>query len=263
MNDRELRTLVDAPTLQICEDLLRHWTPIARDQERAVRTLMDYYSSIDEQQALRMLTRCHTDSAVVRMDRIQGAGLGLRAISDIPRGHWVCDLSNARDYVRQPDPVNVRTLPRNAVLVGQHAYCLTTDVPDRALGSYANCATKDQRDKARTSVLRNNCTISVSPSRHVTTLRASRKISAGEFIYAAYGQLYGNPKHTRMTHAVYVEGIKERIRRHLRVNRSSSRRHVARLRERMVPEIVVTSPTPPPTPQLSISPRPIVLLTEK
>jgi len=245
MSDPDVQCSIKNITPQMSRSLLRHWTPIAIDTRAAIHCIQQHYSSLDDSQALRMLTRSPDDNVVVRMDVIPGAGLGLMAIRPINKHSKICPLSTQAHYRTLTCPSD--PLPRNAVHMSRSSYALTTDVPDRTLGSYANCAYRTQLDKSTSRHLRNNASISVDSVRKISSLRASVAILAGDYIYVNYGNTYGNPRppHSNIDR---INHLKKRL---LRANNQSSSllRPNARKRRqhlRLTSLLVRHSITPPP-----------------
>lgn len=125
----------------------------------------------------------------IRGSDIEGAGLGLFVEEDVPSGGLVAVYGGAltRDCEAEGDRllcIDSRPPPRHLCVDASVRQC----VPDMAFGDYANSA-RPQDDKRANARYHYDGSAKRNPL-HLTYVKATRKLRAGEEVLVDYGRDY-------------------------------------------------------------------------
>jgi hypothetical protein len=143
-------------------------------------------------------------AVVVRPDQIKDAGLGLKAIVDIPSNTVIASLSGRVHF--QPGPVAEEDImPHDSIVFPVDGYALLTDAvlpQDRTLGSFVNDVRTYQdsnqimtKRRLETTELKTNAEFRPSgPCQQDSIVVSTSTILKHEYVYAYYGPKYTDKK---------------------------------------------------------------------
>jgi hypothetical protein len=144
---------------------------------------------------------------VVRPDQLKNAGLGLKAIVDIPSKTPVTMLSEEIHF-REKKSDN-EELPLDAIVLPDGGYALTTyglAPQERTLGSFVNDVRSFRghnkimplnRKNAKKQLNTNAEILSCGPDHKVSVVVSTMKIHKNDYVYAYYGDAYTDKKRKR------------------------------------------------------------------